>query len=77
MPSNRIEYMRKYFADNKDKILSRMSEKIMCDNCNCLVVRSHMNRHQKTKRCISAIQNKMIIIKCWPITFFSLYSKDN
>ena len=51
MPSNRIEYMRKYFTDNRDKILSRMSEKIMCDNCNCLVVRSHMNRHQKTKKC--------------------------
>ena len=56
MPSNKIEYTRQYFLINKEKITTRMSEKIMCDHCNSFVIRSHMNRHQKTNKCLNCKQ---------------------
>ena len=55
MPSNKIEYTRQYFLINKEKITTRMSEKIICDHCNSFVIRSHMNRHKKTKKCKNAL----------------------
>jgi hypothetical protein len=38
------EYMKKYFINNKDKLL----EKIPCPECNKLISRCNISKHKKT-----------------------------
>jgi hypothetical protein len=45
------EYNKQYYANNKNKILETMNQKVTCSNCNKEVCKSHLNRHQKTKTC--------------------------
>jgi hypothetical protein len=48
---DRKEYNKKYYEDNKSKILKQMSEILECEYCNKSVSKQHMNRHQRTKYC--------------------------
>lgn len=47
------EYQKKYKEQNKTELYKKASEKINCPICNCLVRKSNILRHQKTKKCIS------------------------
>ena len=51
MGTKSIEYRRKYFQENRERIVKTMYEKISCPLCGSVVSKSHMNRHQKTKKC--------------------------
>ena len=56
MPTNSKEYMNKYYHAHKDKILSNMSTKIVCNRCGCEIQKCHMNRHQLTKKCKKSLK---------------------
>ena len=46
-----IKEQRHHYNElNKEKIASRVSEKIYCDACNCYNSRQHIARHKKTQR---------------------------
>lgn len=45
------EYLKKYYNDNKSKILSGMREKIPCSGCGKLISKCNMNKHQTTYAC--------------------------
>tara|TARA_R110002110_G_scaffold209182_1_gene421557 strand:+ start:340 stop:729 length:390 start_codon:yes stop_codon:yes gene_type:complete len=46
------EYKKKYNDDNKDKLNEKQREKIVCDKCGKLSMRSNIKRHQQGNRCI-------------------------
>ncbi len=51
MGTNNIEYTRQYYKEHKERIHEIMGQKIVCDHCGSLIVRSHMPRHHKTQKC--------------------------
>ena len=53
MGTNNIEYTRQYYLRNKEKLTSRMYEKINCPNCGKLGTRCNIVRHQRSKKCLS------------------------
>jgi len=44
------EYRKDYYENKKDKL----KEKIECPICNSIITKNHLNRHQKSKKCMSA-----------------------
>ena len=58
MGSNNSDYSRQYFINNRERITKRMYEHINCPLCGCSIVRSHMNRHQKTVNCSKLKEHK-------------------
>jgi hypothetical protein len=42
-------YFKKYYQQNKDKLLDYVKEEIICD-CGLPITRGHLSRHQKTKK---------------------------
>lgn len=51
---NRIlEFKRQYYNSNKNNILKYQQEKIVCENCDCLVSRNNISKHLKTIKCTS------------------------
>jgi hypothetical protein len=58
METTRKEYNKKYYEENKSKILKQMSELLTCEHCNKSVSKQHMNRHMRSKCCILSRQNK-------------------
>lgn len=48
-----IEYQKKWYEENKNKIL----EKIICE-CGCEVVKGQLFRHQRTKKHLKLIEDK-------------------
>ncbi len=53
MPSNSSDYMKKYYAANKAKILNQVKEnatkEMECLTCNKMIKKSNVNAHIKTK----------------------------
>ena len=49
-----MEYNKSYYQTNKQRILEQMKHTVVCECCNKEVVKSHLNRHQKTKKCQEA-----------------------
>ena len=49
-----LEYKKKYYENNTEKIL----EKVKCE-CGCVVCRTHLNRHLKTKKHINLMLQPM------------------
>lgn len=45
----KIEYQKQYNLINRERIL----QKVACDNCGCRVVKSHLERHKQTNKCIN------------------------
>lgn len=62
MPTNKTEYMKKYYETHKVKILTKMSEQKECQFCNKMIVCSHIARHEKSKKCQLARMEKQIPI---------------
>ncbi len=48
---NKKEYLKKYYNENKSKILAGMREKIPCSGCGKLISKCNMNKHQGTYVC--------------------------
>ena len=48
METETISYNKKYYTQNKERILTSIKEKIVC-SCGKLESRGHITRHQKTK----------------------------
>ncbi len=48
---NQKKYLKKYYTDNKTKILAGMCEKIPCSGCGKLISKCNMNKHQGTYVC--------------------------
>lgn len=44
-------YNKKYYAMNRDKILSGIARKTECPRCKRVVNHQNMNKHQKSKIC--------------------------
>jgi len=47
------EKKKQYREANRETILKKMNEKIQCKKCGAFVGRTHLTRHQKTKKCIN------------------------
>jgi hypothetical protein len=45
-------YNKKYYSKNKENILSKMMETIICNNCNKTISKCHEKRHQRSKKCL-------------------------
>ena len=54
------EYYKRYYESNKEKIISKQSEKIQCNVCNSLITRSKMNRHRET----GIRKKKLLLLIC-------------
>lgn len=46
-----IGYNRKYYDENKERILSKMCQKVECMFCHRFVIQSAILRHQRTALC--------------------------
>ena len=53
----RIEYDKKYNKnyreEHKKELNMKAREKIVCDNCGIMVIRSGISHHKKTKKCLN------------------------
>jgi len=47
------EYMKEYYAKNKDVLIKKMMAKEMCPHCSRMVAHQQLFKHQKTKYCKS------------------------
>jgi hypothetical protein len=47
------EYNKNYYIVNKEKMLSKLSSKITCSNCNSTISKSSLSFHKKTMKCKS------------------------
>jgi len=50
-----LEKQKIWYEDNKEIIREKQNEKITCDICGGSISRSHLKRHQRTKKCLSKI----------------------
>jgi hypothetical protein len=61
----RKEYNKEHYENNKQKYnekhkewyennKQKYNEKVICDKCGCESTKSHLKRHQKTKKCINS-----------------------
>jgi ribosomal protein S7 len=65
------DYQKKYYENYKDKIISRLVEKIQCEHCKRLISRCNMQKHCRTIKCktkqrrveFNKVENWMEIIK--------------
>jgi hypothetical protein len=51
------EYKKQHYTNNKDKILEQMKQKVTCE-CGCIVSRTNLLRHKRTKTHIKLMENK-------------------
>tara|TARA_R110000764_G_scaffold225350_1_gene314795 strand:- start:124 stop:702 length:579 start_codon:yes stop_codon:yes gene_type:complete len=51
------EQQKQYYTNNKDKILEQMNQKVTCE-CGCIVNRSSLTRHKRTKTHLKLMENK-------------------
>lgn len=51
----RNEYKKKYYEQNKAEITSKKSEKVTCEVCNAVVIKSDIARHRKSKKHLAAL----------------------
>lgn len=56
-PEERKIYNKKYYGDKKDKILSKLSEKIECEVCKRQVRRQNLPKHKLTFVCKRIAEN--------------------
>jgi group I intron endonuclease len=54
---SRNDIQRVYYKDNKDIINEKQKEQLECKVCGCMIIRSNMSRHNKSKRCINFSKN--------------------
>jgi len=53
-----LQKHKEWYEDNKEKILQNNKEKACCDICGTFLSKYHLQRHQRTKRCME-ILNKI------------------
>jgi hypothetical protein len=51
------EYNKQYYTDNKDKLLEQQKQKVKCE-CGCIIRKSDLLRHKKTKKHLKLMENK-------------------
>ena len=54
------EYNKKYYGENKEKILSKVLEKKECPHCNRKINHQNMSKHIKTKYCM---KNTKVVVE--------------
>ena len=54
-----LKKKREHHQKNKESIRKKQKEQITCEFCFSLSSRSHLKRHQRTKKCVQA-QQEMI-----------------
>jgi len=48
------EKVKKKYENNKQKILEKQKEKVICNHCGTELNKSSLKKHQKTKKCIES-----------------------
>ncbi len=51
------ENKKQYYTVNKEKLLEHMNQKITCE-CGCIVSRTNLPPHRKTKKHMKLMENK-------------------
>jgi hypothetical protein len=49
--------LKEWYEDNKQKVLQKNKEKVCCNICGAFSTKNHLPRHQRTKRCMEALNN--------------------
>lgn len=62
MALKRKEYNKKYYSQNKGKIIDQLMKVVTCNMCGCTVTHQHLQRHQKTKICAKRALKKNTIL---------------
>lgn len=50
-----VEYQQIYYQDNKENLTEKKKQKIKCE-CGCIIARTCISRHRKTKKHINLLQ---------------------
>lgn len=53
---DRKEYLRQYYADNRDKVLKQMYRKVHCAACNKYISFCNLNKHYRTLKHIKNLK---------------------
>jgi hypothetical protein len=53
------EYYKKYYAENREKLLAKQCAKIECKFCNKQVQKVNMAKHQSSKLCAKLHEQKL------------------
>jgi hypothetical protein len=48
-----LERMNQYHIENREKILKYQKQKVKCENCESIINRRKMTRHQRSQKCIN------------------------
>ena len=49
-------YNNVYYEKHKERVLEKMAEKVVCDNCGRTVSQSFLSKHKKTARCVNHVK---------------------
>jgi len=44
------EYRKNYYLKNKDKLIANLLEKVECKTCGCMITKTGLSTHNKTKK---------------------------
>ena len=50
-PEQAKEYQKQYYAKNKDKLLTDLKQKIVCELCGCSISKCNLYSHQQSSKC--------------------------
>tara|TARA_R110001592_G_scaffold41974_1_gene136592 strand:+ start:920 stop:1120 length:201 start_codon:yes stop_codon:yes gene_type:complete len=52
------KYNDKYYELNKKNILDKIRKKVICETCNCLINKSGISKHNKTKKHVNKLEKR-------------------
>ena len=60
------EYLKKYREADKEQTVERdkkyyenNKKKVICEHCNCEIIKSYLTKHQKTKKCLKSQEDNV------------------
>ena len=58
----KMEYCKEYYQTNKKLINAKLSEKVECDHCGCVVSKRRLLDHKRTLKCKTLSEKKNEIL---------------
>ncbi len=46
---DKIEYFKRYYEENREELLKKASEKVVCEECGSIVCKGRLSNHKKGK----------------------------
>lgn len=48
---NTVDYNKKYYENNKDRIKEMMAKKVQCEVCKKMISKCNLPKHQRSEKC--------------------------